>query len=424
MTLRLPERLFALGAVAALAIAPSGCSFDGSGPGVAADDDGEDGQDGEDDDDGGDSGGIGGQPDGSPPDAEPDVCESWVTATPFTPCDIAPEDRGGDLILAAGNYVIDTMAGTFTGPGGDVVHVSLAVAGGSIHMVTAAKIDIQSGAIVRVQGDKPLLMVSWSDIVVAGNIIASSNEQGNGAGANPSACGNSEGGDGGTAAQGGGGGGGGGFGGEGGVAGAGGSGNGVPGLSGSVQTQANELRGGCRGGNGGVTDAELPEAQGGAGGGALALSALTSISIAATGVLQAGGAGGAGGVNDEGGGGGGGSGGMLWLDGPSVSVTAGGRLVTSGGGGGEGAESSQAGAAGDPASANPTRAIGGTGGDAGDGGAGSGQEGPEGNPGIGNAEGGGGGGGGTGYIQVNGTFAEEAGALIIPEPVEIAPAGN
>lgn len=93
-------------------------------------------------------------------------------------------------------------------------------------------------------------------------------------------------------------------------------------------TDVAEIRGGCRGQDGG---GDGPGA-GGHGGGAVFLIAGNRIDV--NGAIRAGGAGGAGGVSTASGAGGGGSGGMIGLDAPSIAVT--GILVASGGGGGEG----------------------------------------------------------------------------------------
>ena len=152
--------------------------------------------------------------------------------------------------------------------------------------MSAATFRIEANAILGVQGSIPLLIASSSEIEVEGEIEASSEGGSSGANANPSDCGGS------TAATG--------------APNrgrqrrrrwrvrrcrrAGGFGGGVVETAGSVGAEASGtfgLRGGCAGGDGGVTAAPEAEAPGGAGGGAVAPSAFTAISI--TGEIHAGG---------------------------------------------------------------------------------------------------------------------------------------
>lgn len=88
------------------------------------------------------------------------------------------------------------------------------------------------------------------------------------------------------------------------------------------------LVGGSPGGPGGNT-----AAGGGAGGGALQISSATSISITGN-YITAGGGGGTGGGSGLNGGGGGGAGGEIFLEAPSITISA--TLAANGGGGGGG----------------------------------------------------------------------------------------
>ncbi len=136
------------------------------------------------------------------PDAPPDVCLSWNPGIPFEPCDILPGDRGGELILdQTGTYNYNTNDGTLSPPGGGtpIEHQfqELQIQGNAVHLVSAAAFRIEANAILRVQGSIPLLIASWSEIEIEGEIDASSEGGSSGANANPSDCGGSTGGNGG-----------------------------------------------------------------------------------------------------------------------------------------------------------------------------------------------------------------------------------
>jgi hypothetical protein len=413
----------AAGLCAALALA-AGCGFDGAGAADGNGDDVSDGDDGDGEDDGDDDGGIGGQPDAAPPDAPPDVCLSWNPGIPFDPCDIEVAARGGSLVLdQPGTYNYNTNDGSLTPPGGGtpIEHEfqEVTIGGATVHLVSAQSFRIETGAILRAAGDNPLLIISWTDTAIEGEIDVSSAGASRGTDSNSSDCGDSStGGTGGTDPEGGSGGGGGGFGGAGGL---GGFGDGVvenAGVAGAAASDPIGLRGGCAGGDGGVTVAPDPGASGGAGGGAVALSAYTSILI--TGTIHAGGSGGDGGDDDSlAGGGGGGSGGMIWVDAPEIDVGDAAVLAAEGGGGGEGSDGNPAQATGDglPGRTDSNAALGGSGGGSGgDGGSGSGGgEGLTGDVGEERQDGaGGGGGGGSGIIRASGDFDAAPGALITP----------
>ena len=189
------------------------------------------------------------------------------------------------------------------------------------------------------------------------------------------------------------------------------------------------VHGGCPGGNGGngagvdpTTNTTFGGGTGGPPGGAIYLLAGDSITIAATGKLNASGAGGAGGsagFDASGGGGGGGAGGLIVLDAARVSST--GVIFANGGGGGAGGGNdgrNDAGNAGTDPIAPTTAAAGGTGtNNGGAGGAGgAGITAPlVGRNGSGNFPqcGGGGGGGATGVIKV---FGGTLGGTVSPPP--------
>lgn len=163
------------------------------------------------------------------------------------------------------------------------------------------------------------------------------------------------------------------------------------------------LRGGCNGQTGGMGMGN--GGTGGYGGGAIYLAAGGTISMGASGIINASGAGGSQAAKSAGGGGGG-SGGMIILWAPSFNLTAGAKLVANGGSGSSGGDSNGPGlgtAGNDPDPTNPmTPALGGNDDIGGDGGNGfaQGSLGTAGNTGPSSAGGGGGGGAG-GYIQAN-----------------------
>lgn len=265
-------------------------------------------------------------------------------------------------------------------------------------VVAATSVSIAAGKTVRAVGAKPLVILSTSSITVDGTINISDA----GAGANPGVCvaGGTP-----TSAQGGAGGS---------FTGAGGAGGGVAtglGPAGAPATSTPAVRGGCRGGNGGGTTA----GNGGDGGGAIYLIAASSISVSATGSINAsGGAGLAAAATNSGpgaGGGGGGAGGFIGFDAPTVSVI--GAAYANGGGGGEGATPNHAGSDGSISPSALTAGAGGSGGAKKGGNGGAGAQGATraganatagGNCGRGGASGGGGG-GAAGMIYVHPTQA-------------------
>lgn len=343
-------------------------------------------------------------------------CTGWMPRH-FDACAI-PVPDGNPLVLA-GASTYDTTTGALTGPGGTTTPPSLVVATGRVLSVDS--LTLEAGATLRVIGTHPLIVASWTSIAVAGTIDVSSTALELGAGANAAAC---------TVAQpgvnngnGGGGGGGGGYGGRGGNGGQGDGGNGGAGALPVAMPPL--LQGGCAGARGGNADG--PGGVAGGGGGGVQLTARTSVELAATARLHAGGAGGlqalVQGGNGQGGGGGAGSGGMIGLEGATIAIAAGAILAANGGGGGEGSGNQQ-GNAGQPGQLSSQRAPGGAGGsDAGDGGLGGAGLTINGTPGANDNDfGGGGGGGGVGFVVLtSAAAATTTGAVISPAPTIVEP---
>jgi len=179
--------------------------------------------------------------------------------------------------------------------------------------------------------------------------------------------------------------------------------SGGPGGTSCAQPSTTPLRGGNGGGAGGTENFMVLGGAGGGGGGAIALVAMTSITI--DGAVAAPGAGGATIANGSGGGGGGG-GGAVFLE--SLDVTVRGALTANGGGGGPASNASPMPASGQRGHlADAMPAAGGT--NAGAGGAGttaptSGQT----------ATAGGGGGGAVGTIEIRSVRSSVSAATLSP----------
>jgi hypothetical protein len=287
-------------------------------------------------------------------------------------------------------------------------------------VIVAEEIAIASDT--RAIGDLPLVFVATKTLVISSKLDASSRRgDANGAGNGHSSCatllidGES-----GNSSTPGAGGAGGGFhlqGAKGGDASAGALTGGIP----SSDTPAPTfVRGGCRGGAGGI-GTQPTGGGGGNGGGALYLIAGTRLTVDATGVIDASGEGGAGGTKGQtgsgGGGGGGGSGGMIGLDAPSIVLAAGARLAANGGGGGGGGASLTGGSGNNGASSDlatyPFLAAGGMGVTAGGYGGDAQRAAGPGENGIDAVAGGGG--GGIGYILIYaGSPIMDQGAAVSP----------
>ncbi len=345
-------------------------------------------------------------------------CTLW-TPTPrhFDPCAI-PQPAGPLTLDMAGTYTLDTATGMVTNPmGATSTPSSTTVASGFLLSVT--QVSIAAGSTLRVVGDQPLIVASWTDIDVAGAIDAGSTAAAPGPGANPADCDNraaTKGGDSGAGASGGGGGSFQGLGGNGGL-----GDGGSRGQAGGTVATAPLLLGGCPGAIGGTGD--VPGGSGGAGGGALQLTAQGMLTI--SGSINAGGAGGDPGqpepnTGDGGGGGAGGSGGMIGLDAANVVILTGAAIAANGGAGGEGGDN-DAGARGADGTATDVRAPGGAVGGGGNGGLGSGGAVLSGQRGGDDGDGGGGGGGGgAGFIVIaSGVPATIGTATVSPAPTTL-----
>ncbi len=361
-----------------------------------------------------------------PPDARPG-CETWTPRpTHFEPCDL-PAPLGPLNLEMEGEYVYDTDAVTLRDPAGNErAHASVELFGNPpVRAISVDRLLVGNVARLRAVGSKPLLVASWSEIVVDGAIDVSSNAV-SGAGASTGDCTPSGGG--GQDDEGGGGGGGGGFSGNGGNGGNGaGAGAGAGGNAGIGIPTPGTVRGGCPGARGGIGSDGDGTGAGGAGGGALQLTARSRIDI--RGQLHAGGAGGGGGRCAEGntrsGAGGGGSGGLLDLEAPTIVFGSNAVVAANGGGGGEGCQggTTDAGTAGQASNERAPGASGtsNTGGDGGAGGAGSNRDGIDGSDGtvfFADRGSGGGGGGGTGYIIIEGSDSVASGAVLSPPPTQ------
>jgi hypothetical protein len=343
-----------------LALALGGCSFN---PGSYAKDDAS-----LDDDGPGD-----GLQDDSMIDAP--LCESW-SARHFVPCAIPPPMGGLTLTMADSPYTYSTTTGVLSDNNGpvDVADTDITQTGGTMAaLISVSSLTVETGALLNVVGNKPLIVASWGPIAIDGTIDAGSHRAtaaiGAGGGAVAFCTGLQQAGVGLEDVDGGGGsggGGGGGFRGAGGTGGAGDSNNqnagGVGGAAASGVPMV--VRGGCSGGISGEAgpDGADPNATspGGIGGGALQLTARTSIAINNTGRVLAGGMGGGGAPDGSAcGGGGGGAGGYIGLDAPTIVFSGAPILAANGGGGGASNLFSNPGDPGDDGGPNATAAMGG-----------------------------------------------------------------
>lgn len=279
--------------------------------------------------------------------------------------------------------------------------------------ISGTTITISSGAIIKVTGTRPLVLIAYDAIDIEGTLDVGSRRAPSeqiGASADDARCTTPSG----QADSVGGTGGAGGsfqfFGGAGGAAGSTPDGQPLPG------TTPVDVHGGCRGGAGGSYQTSGGGAIGHSGG-AVYLIAGGSITFGSNARLFANGEGG-GKAGIGGGGGGGGSGGMIGLDAPTIAFASGALVIAEGGGGGGGGDST--GGAGDggdgvmPGGASAGSAIA----PAGSGGSGSiagaGGQGGDGPVAPTTSTGGGGGGGGaSGYVLV---FGRSTGTATISPP--------
>jgi hypothetical protein len=331
----------------------------------------------------------------------------WHAAN-FSPCEL-PIEASTQLRLTNGNYIYDTDTGTLEDPSGtEVPHSSeLLPWAPQVRLVRVGGFELQEMAELDVYGSYPLVIVSESVIVIAGDMDLGAGTGGRvNAGADSSLCGDTQ--KNGNMSNGGGSGGAGGsFGGNGGNGGVGdGDASMVPGGIRADKVVGVPLtpRGGCGGGDGG-DGASSQGGDGSSSGGALQLSARDSLSVLETGKLDARGGGGAGAPAGSGGGGGGGSGGYILLDSPTISIHRDARVAATGGGGGGGAAGGAAGGDGQSGNSDGSVALGG-GSPAGatDGGNGSAPGTVDGStPSASSMSGGGGGGGAAGFILYHAT---------------------
>jgi hypothetical protein len=330
-------------------------------------------------------------------DGEP--CTPWNTRGGHVEdmCAMAPPGDSWRITTIGATY--DTEADTYS-QGPSPTSALIAQPGNRMaRVVSVRELIVEENASLRVVGRYPLIVLSWSTIMVAGTIdVSSPAGLSPGAGASREDCDVGDPGQG-TSAAGGGGGGGLGDGGK-----PGGNGNQGAGLNmggtpgGSISRPVATVFGGCRGGDGGGDAGS--GGRGGDGGGAVQLTAKDSIAIASMGRIHAGGMGGAG-ANGNGGGGGGGSGGFIGLDAPVVTTAMTSVLAANGGAGGVGCESGT-GARGQDGQAMNLAALGGMGStcvNGADGGNGA-KRGAAALPGANSTVSGGGGGGGNGYILI------------------------
>ena len=195
------------------------------------------------------------------------------------------------------------------------------------------------------------------------------------------------------------------------------AGNGTPATASSTPPPLPvSMRGGCRGGDGGMTNT-VPGGLGGDGGGVVYLLGKT---IQIDGVVNASGGGARAATGVLAGGGGGGTGGMILMWSPEpITLGSSAQVFALGGGGGEGGASAGGGVSmpgNDPVSPVLPAGTSTEGGDGGDGGGGGESTSvPDGRQGLsGGGAGGGGGGGGIGYIKTIPRL--EASAKIAPDP--------
>jgi len=294
--------------------------------------------------------------------------------------------------------------------------------GGEVAVLHVASLTIAQGAVVRVIGTRPLIVVASGAIEILGIVDASGKQSIPGAGGASPGAGAAPGITGihfGTYSDTGGGGGG--FG----AAGA---------AGGAITSCRTTLQGGAFGassgddvltvligGSGGGQGESMACAAnpGGAGGGAVQLTSATSVHIAASGAINAGGGGGSGGIDcgsfDGNSGAGGGAGGAIVLQAPIVHNE--GIVVANGGGGGgsgsgsggaPGTDAGMAGADGQPSATIAAGGAAGGGGSSTTGGSGATRTSVP-NPGTTNIceKNGGGGGGGVGRIAASSSFSDD-----------------
>jgi hypothetical protein len=338
--------------------------------------------------------------DAAPGDTALPDAEEAGAPLPFQPSNVTFASIDAQVAMAQAESVTTscTVATTMSDPGGGDCFQSPIVAvtqpdGSSVNLVVVQSLTVAAGAVVRVTGEVPLVLVALGDITLSGTIDAHSALLNVGPGGGPPAASDAVGmGTGGGSAGSG----------ADAIGGSGGSFCGLGGYGGGATAAATPampygnaddrpLAGGSSGGGGDVGS--------GAGGGAVQIVSAGTITVATGGAINTGGEGGPiGGLAADQNAGGGGSGGAILLEATTV-VVAGNLAANGGGGGGDYANPDGA-----DATADATPAAGGAGGtdDAagGDGSAGSTPSGGAGTAGTGGLNSGGGG-GGAGRIRIN-----------------------
>ena len=401
-------------------LSTAACQFDTSAPGTGATGDGDGGA-------GGVDASVNPQVDGGitpnadanlGPDATPAVaCDDWLQLPSFfDPCTDIPVVSDDLILNEVGEYSYDTDLGTLTSPNDNpVAHTSVLLASGAegARVIVAGAIEVRTLATLRATGSRPLLIVSWEDISIAGVVDVSSGAE-LGAGANPSVCSAAT--PGGDDTDGGGGGGGGAFGGAGGDGADARDGTDAAGGSGATASAVPGFRGGCAGARGGNGQSALGGAAGN-GGGAVYLVARKTLTIG--GRVLASGEGGFGSGGDRSGGAGGGSGGMIGFEAVTLNLLQDSVIAANGGGGG-GGSNQNTGAPGQSGLPEAQPAIGGDGEStpAGDGGNGGYSAVLAGQDGTTSDRGGGGGGGGAGFVLFVTDGKNNTGSLISPQPTQ------
>ena len=249
------------------------------------------------------------------------------------PLRVTDFDSLGAFPSTPGTYVVNTSdTPTLQTPDGMVI---TGVVAEKIAVFTFDGIVIGDGMTLTASGDRPLALLSYSDVALAGT--GSINVSGTaGSGVNP--------GHGGPGGGAGGSGRGAGGPGSGSLGGSGGGFGGAGGGSAGGRAYGNLLRG-LKGGSGGGRGGSNELLGGGGGGGAIEIVALGEISVGGTGIMALGGVGAGSSVRAGSGAGGGGSGGGILLKGDFVEVNSllaarggsgGGSFRAAGGGGGGG----------------------------------------------------------------------------------------
>jgi hypothetical protein len=330
------------------------------------------------------------------------------------PFHLGPGDGlpGTGALVLTGSVAIDTSIPLIKGmtlPAGVTFDVRPQLGGGpDLAVLHVATLDVQGGAMVRIVGTRPLVIVASGVVTVSGVLDAGAHGVDAGAGGSLPATGDGAGQHGNheTSNQSDSGGGGAGYGNAGAAGGA------ITGTCTATAGAAGVMYGDAAitrliGGSGGGTNSgtQCTPDLGGAGGGALQLTSAMSISI--TGTVLASGGGGRGstdcGQSDVNSGAGGGSGGAIVLQAPAIML---GGVVAANGGGGGGSSSTGSGNAnpGDDGGAGSAQANGGTGPRAAGGKGGSASGDPTAGGGSTCGTNGGGGGGAAGRIAIAGTL--------------------